>query len=95
LFCFVLDEPWPTRYAIFFLVVFEPCLTFYSEAIISKDPLIAGAVIFGRGRTHNGVIISPAPAAALDVTDPVKISAYLDAIWWVLDDVELTASDIL
>ncbi|KAF9505928.1 hypothetical protein BS47DRAFT_1322053 [Hydnum rufescens UP504] len=51
------------------------------EAIISKDPIIAGAVIFGRGRTHNGVIISPAPAASLDLTDPVKTSAYLDAIW--------------
>ena len=81
LILFILDEPWPTWYALHLDVFKRPCSSFHSEAIISKDPLIAGAVVFGRGRTHNGIIISPAPTVGLDVTDSVKVSAYLDAIW--------------
>lgn len=54
-----------------------------SEAIISKDPLIAGAVMFGRGRAQNGIIIQPAPSLGVDVTNTSAVSAYIDSIWWV------------
>jgi hypothetical protein len=50
------------------------------EAIISKDPLIDGAVVFGRGRTQNGVIIQPAASLNLDVSDLAKVGPYIDSI---------------
>ena len=37
--------------------------------------------MFGRGKSHNGILISPASHAALDVTDKAKVADYIDAIW--------------
>ncbi|KAF8315479.1 acetyl-CoA synthetase-like protein [Cantharellus anzutake] len=51
------------------------------EAIISRDPLIQGSVMFGRGKPHNGVIITPAPHLSLDISDKGKVAAYIDSIW--------------
>ncbi|KAF8311061.1 acetyl-CoA synthetase-like protein [Clavulina sp. PMI_390] len=51
------------------------------EAIIAKDPLVDGAVLFGRGKTQNGVIVQPAARLGLDVSDPTKVGHYLDSIW--------------
>lgn len=37
--------------------------------------------MFGRGKPHNGILITPAPHLMLDVNDKAKVAAYIDAIW--------------
>lgn len=51
------------------------------EAIVSKDPLVDGAVMFGRGRAQNGIIVQPAARLKIDVSDPSQVEPYLDSIW--------------
>ncbi|KAF8315490.1 uncharacterized protein EI90DRAFT_3021935 [Cantharellus anzutake] len=51
------------------------------EAVISGDSLVQGPVMFGRGKPHNGIIITPAPHLSLDINDKEKVAAYVDAIW--------------
>jgi len=51
------------------------------EAIISRDPFIAGSVMFGSGRSYNGIIIAPAPSVVMNIRDKEQAAAYVDAIW--------------
>ena len=45
------------------------------------DPRINAAVIFGRGRTQNGVIIDPAEEYRFDVEDKAARERFKEAIW--------------
>ncbi|KZV95712.1 acetyl-CoA synthetase-like protein [Exidia glandulosa HHB12029] len=51
------------------------------EAILTSDSLIERAVVFGRGRPHNGVIIQPRGEQAFDPNDLVRLAEFRDAIW--------------
>ncbi|EPQ51233.1 acetyl-CoA synthetase-like protein [Gloeophyllum trabeum ATCC 11539] len=51
------------------------------ESIICQDPNVRAAVIFGRGRTQNGVIIEPANDTAVDYTDEAALSHFRNLIW--------------
>ncbi|KAI0314888.1 hypothetical protein OF83DRAFT_1165029 [Amylostereum chailletii] len=51
------------------------------EAILVKDPHIKAAVMFGRGRSQNGVLIEPIPASAFDPTDEGKLVVFRNLIW--------------
>ena len=58
-------------------------LTLATEAILVQDPHIRAAVIFGRGRPQNGVIIEPAPKFKFDVDDEVAWEMFIEMIWCV------------
>ncbi|EJD42005.1 acetyl-CoA synthetase-like protein [Auricularia subglabra TFB-10046 SS5] len=51
------------------------------EGILRSNPLIEYAVVFGRGRPHNGVIIMPPAEHAFDPSDKERLHEYRDAIW--------------
>jgi hypothetical protein len=53
----------------------------FLETILSKDPRIEAALMFGRGRFQNGVIITPKQEYAFDPTDQEKLVAFRKAIW--------------
>lgn len=48
-----------------------------------QDSRIQGAVMFGRGRFQNGVLIDPKPEYIFDATDEVKLRDFRNAIWCV------------
>ncbi|EMD37730.1 hypothetical protein CERSUDRAFT_94730 [Gelatoporia subvermispora B] len=49
------------------------------EAILQKDPHIAAALMFGRGRFQNGVLIHP--REPFDHTDTEKLAEFRNRIW--------------
>ncbi|KAA1476420.1 acetyl-CoA synthetase-like protein [Dentipellis sp. KUC8613] len=51
------------------------------EAILALDPHIAAALLFGRGKFQNGVLVQPAAAHAFDPRDTQRLDAFRDAIW--------------
>ncbi|EJD40563.1 acetyl-CoA synthetase-like protein [Auricularia subglabra TFB-10046 SS5] len=51
------------------------------EGILRTDPRIAYAVMFGRTRPHNGVVIEPRPEHAFDPRDRKRLEEFRDSIW--------------
>ncbi|KAA1475309.1 acetyl-CoA synthetase-like protein [Dentipellis sp. KUC8613] len=51
------------------------------EGILCQDPHVLTAVMFGRGKFQNGVLIDPKPQFAFDPTDEKKLEAFRNAIW--------------
>ncbi|EJD42004.1 acetyl-CoA synthetase-like protein [Auricularia subglabra TFB-10046 SS5] len=51
------------------------------EAILHSDPRIEFAVMFGRSRPHNGVIILPISEYAFDPSNPERLDGFREAIW--------------
>ncbi|EIN04342.1 acetyl-CoA synthetase-like protein [Punctularia strigosozonata HHB-11173 SS5] len=51
------------------------------EAILRKDPRIQIALMFGRGRFQNGVIILPKPEHSFDPANQELLIAFRNAIW--------------
>ena len=41
------------------------------------------AVMFGRGRPQNGIIVQPTKGYQVDPNDPIALAQFRDAIWWV------------
>lgn len=48
---------------------------------MNQDPRIQSAVIFGRGRFHNGVVVDPKKEFVFDPSDEDKLEEFRDAIW--------------
>ena len=61
------------------------CVRLYNflEGILVQDPHILSAVMFGRGRFQNGVLIDPKPEFAFDPKDEAKLEAFRKSIWQV------------
>ena len=55
----------------------------FLEGILAQDPHILSAVMFGRGRFQNGVLIDPKPQFAFDPKDETKLEAFRKLIWQV------------
>ena len=53
------------------------------EGILSQDPHVLSAVMFGSGRFQNGVLIDPKPQFAFDPQDEAKLEAFRKLIWQV------------
>ncbi|KAI9459306.1 acetyl-CoA synthetase-like protein [Russula earlei] len=53
------------------------------EGILAQDPHILSAVVFGRGRVQNGVLIDPKPEFAFDPNDEAKLEGFRQSIWKV------------
>ncbi|KAH8114785.1 acetyl-CoA synthetase-like protein [Phellopilus nigrolimitatus] len=51
------------------------------EHIMTRSPLIANALMFGRGRFQNGVIIEPAVPFAFDPADGTRLAKFRNEIW--------------
>ena len=49
------------------------------EAIIIQDPAIEAALIFGRGRFQNGVLVQP--KEPFDPADEGKLVRFRDLVW--------------
>ena len=54
------------------------------EGHLVANTLIAGAVMFGRGKDFPGVLIEPHAAHAFDISDGLAVQAFTDRIWYVL-----------
>ncbi|KAI5121945.1 hypothetical protein M0805_002017 [Coniferiporia weirii] len=51
------------------------------EAMLSRDPFVHGAVIFGRGRFHCGILVQPKVPFAFDPSDMKKVVEFRNLIW--------------
>lgn len=51
------------------------------EGILAQDPHIQSAVMFGRGKFQNGVLIDPKPQFAFDPKDEAKQEEFRQLIW--------------
>lgn len=51
------------------------------EGILAQDPHILSAVMFGRGRFQNGVIVDPKTQFAFDPKDEAKLESFRKLIW--------------
>jgi len=54
-----------------------------TETIMTKDPRIRAAVMFGQGRFNPGVIIDPVPEFLFDLRDRQKFAEFRNLIWSV------------
>ncbi|KAF5370381.1 hypothetical protein D9758_006891 [Tetrapyrgos nigripes] len=50
------------------------------ESIFTQDPRILGAVMFGRGRFNNGIILLLAPSCIVDPKDQTAVEEFKDSI---------------
>ena len=68
----------------------ENIIPLAQESHLVANALIAGAVIFGRGRDFPGVLIEPHAAHSFDSTDASATQAFIDKIWYALITKSLT-----
>ncbi|TFK36289.1 hypothetical protein BDQ12DRAFT_634344 [Crucibulum laeve] len=59
----------------------EKTLSRAIEIPIEADPHVNAAVVFGTGRTQNGVLIAPAPGFTFDPTDEEALATFRNTIW--------------
>ncbi|KAF5347380.1 hypothetical protein D9758_011283 [Tetrapyrgos nigripes] len=55
------------------------------ESIFTEDPRILGAVMFGRGRFNNGIILLPSSSNAMDPKNRAAIESFKDSIAELVD----------
>ncbi|KAJ7647851.1 hypothetical protein FB45DRAFT_732988, partial [Roridomyces roridus] len=56
------------------------------ENIIGANPLVKGALIFGRERPQTGVLIETPPDVPLDVNDPIQVAEMRNKVWPVIQE---------
>ncbi|CCM01516.1 uncharacterized protein FIBRA_03572 [Fibroporia radiculosa] len=61
------------------------------ENALARDPHVKAAVMFGRGRLQNGVIIEPAPEHAFDPNDTSRLQSFRETIWPSVERINETA----
>ena len=49
------------------------------EALISQDPAVAAAIVFGHGRFQNGVLLQP--REPFDPADARALEVFRDRVW--------------
>ena len=52
-----------------------------AEKILMGDPLVNGAIMFGRSRFNVGVLVNPKERYAFDPSDEKKLSEFRSLIW--------------
>ncbi|KAG1819054.1 uncharacterized protein BJ212DRAFT_1567944 [Suillus subaureus] len=60
------------------------------ECIIGTNPYVNGAVIFGRGRSHVGVLIEPRAGHEIDINDEVRVSEFRNRVWPEIEEANKT-----
>ncbi|KAJ3537775.1 hypothetical protein NM688_g6625 [Phlebia brevispora] len=61
------------------------------EGRITASPMVAAAVMFGRGKSQCGVLIEPRPQFAVNVHDEESVIAFRNEIWPVIEEANATA----
>ncbi|KAL9606067.1 MAG: hypothetical protein Q9179_000747 [Wetmoreana sp. 5 TL-2023] len=51
------------------------------EATVESDPRVTGAIAFGEGRDHLGLIVEAAPNVKLDCSNVEQVASFREAIW--------------
>ena len=49
---------------------------------MSQDPHVQTAVMFGRGRLQNGILVEPKQQFSFDTRDSAALEAFKELIWW-------------
>lgn len=62
------------------------------EAILHSDPRIEYAVMFGRSRPHNGVLIMPHGCYSFDPSDSERLDEFKESIWPTVERMNRAAS---
>jgi len=57
------------------------------ECILTEDPRVKSAVVFGCGRLNPGVIIDPKPEFAFDPEDQERLAEFRNMIWPTIERV--------
>jgi hypothetical protein len=52
-----------------------------TEAILNQDPHIRSAILFGRGKFQNGVLIDPKSEFAFDASNVQQLVDFRNIIW--------------
>ncbi|KAJ7827451.1 hypothetical protein B0H13DRAFT_2241007 [Mycena leptocephala] len=55
------------------------------EDVVLADPLVAGAVVFGRDRDQAGILVELTADLAIDVEDPTRFDELRNKIWPVIE----------
>ncbi|KAG6877487.1 putative NRPS-like protein biosynthetic cluster [Termitomyces sp. T32_za158] len=58
------------------------------EAIIISDPLVRGAVMFGRERDQAGILIEPEPGREINIADDAQLASLRNMLWQVWPTIE-------
>lgn len=58
------------------------CAHFASESIFCQHPYVKLALMFGRGRFQNGVLIAPKKEYEFDPSDETKLADFRNSIWY-------------
>ncbi|KAL1743867.1 hypothetical protein HDZ31DRAFT_39949 [Schizophyllum fasciatum] len=61
------------------------------EGVILTSPLVAAAVMFGRGRDEAGILIEPSPSQNIDVDDDAQIATFRNLVWPVIEQANRAA----
>ncbi|KAE9385220.1 hypothetical protein BT96DRAFT_1026658 [Gymnopus androsaceus JB14] len=61
------------------------------EAIITANPIVSGAIIFGRQRDQPGILLEPLPAYQVDVNDSAQVSKFRNLIWPTIEEANKVA----
>lgn len=48
-----------------------------------SSPVVAGAVMFGRGKNQCGILVEPRPEHAIDPSDTQALVTFRNQIWYV------------
>ncbi|THG99107.1 hypothetical protein EW026_g3199 [Hermanssonia centrifuga] len=59
----------------------EKIVPLHQEEQITANPMIMGALMFGREREQAGILIEPNPEFAIDPTDEAALAAFRNKIW--------------
>jgi len=51
------------------------------ESIIGASPCVNGVVMFGRGRSHVGVLIEPRPGNEIAIDDEKQLAEFRNRVW--------------
>ncbi|KAE9406882.1 putative aminoadipate reductase [Gymnopus androsaceus JB14] len=61
------------------------------EAIISANPIVSAAIMFGRQRDQPGILLEPLPAYEVDVNDSAQVSKFRNQIWPAIEEANKVA----
>ena len=51
------------------------------ESLMTQDPHVAAALIFGRGRPQAGILVEPASDYAFNPVDELKLTEFRNTLW--------------
>ncbi|KAG9007856.1 hypothetical protein FRB94_013912 [Tulasnella sp. JGI-2019a] len=51
------------------------------ERIIPTSPMVDHAVVFGRGKTQNGILVQPSQGNEIDPNDKIAVARFRTALW--------------